>query len=366
MTMNQPARETSSSGAPLAEGRPLWQRLLSAGLIVKFLLVLMLVWFTHVRGCSKEIDPPVPVRAVDEIFRGPAQRIVFLCALAPMVAAVFLGVRRRHLLAATAFCLLRASGLLFFTSVFLAVILGEYPPGEVRIENGMWLGLAALAALLLLDAIRSARFLPPLVSHFRRSAPMRRRNFWLMPVTALDVGVGAFAFTTGLVFLCLTSPDWADNPVGPEWPVFIAAVFWGLALSLCLILAAWGLWERQTWAAWTHLYCGVPAVAAIVLYGIEEWPDVLTTVWYVPALLGIVTWWLYGFIAGYRLSAHWLQRGRCWRCGRIRWRRAARCDVCGERYWLFKDRAAAPACLACGHERQGAMPACRTCRAAKT
>jgi len=368
-TMNQPASTTSSSGAPLAEGRPLWQRLLSGGLIVKFLLTLSLVWFTQLTSCGNKVDPPRPVRPVEEITGNSVTFPICLAALFFLFTViVFLGKRRRHVLTAAAFSFLRISYVIFFAGLTLLFTVGNYEPGTVRLEKGMFLGLLALGCLILIELIRAPRLVWQLARYLRQHSLWRRRNRWLLPIVVLNPVV-ACAAAIWSVFLIIKSgcvEELLDTSVNAATPVVLVFFIWCIVQSVGMVWAAWGLWERQTWAAWTHLYCGVPAVAAIVLYGIAKSPDVLATVWYVPSLLGIITWWLYGFIAGYRLSAHWLQRGRCWQCGRIRWRRAGRCDVCGERYWLFKDRAAAPACLACGHEQQRTMPVCRTCSAAKT
>ena len=367
--MNQPDSTTSSSGAPLAEGRPLWQRLLSGGLIVKFLLTLGLVWFTQLTSCENEVETPYPVRPVEEITGDYATFTICLAALLLLFTViVFLGKRRRHVLTAAAFSFLRVSYVLFLASLFLYLILDYYLPGTVRLEKGMFLGLLALGCLILIELIRAPRIVLQLARYLRRHSLWRRRNRWLLPIAILNPAV-ACAAVIGSVFLIIRNgyvEDLLDTSVYAYTPVFLAFFIWCIVQAIVLVWAAWGLWERQTWACWTHLYCGLPLIGWLTLVGVFEWPDVWLTVWYVPALVAAVTWWLYGFIAGYRLSAHWLQRGRCWQCGRIRWMRAGRCDVCGERYWLFKDRAAAPACLACGHEQQRTMPICKTCRAAET
>ncbi|MBN2583792.1 MAG: hypothetical protein JXL80_12060 [Planctomycetes bacterium] len=351
-----------STGEPLADGRPLWQRLVSGGLIIKFLIVLTLVWFTHVRGCNTSIDPPRDVRAVDEVCEDAWSLGPFLVGFVILVIAVLLGSRRRHLLAVTAFDLLRISAVLLFTMAALFAILVDYEPGAIVVRKGMWLGLGTLAAILLIDVIRLIRRSGRLAIHFRRTHFWSRRNLWLMPVVAVNLFVGGASFAISLFLLVWYSEDGFVSPISPAVPIFVAFLLWTACLGLCLMLAAWGLWQRQTWASWTHLYCGLPLVAALLLYATTDWPAVLLTVWYVPCTSAAIVWWLYGAVVGNITSAHWLQRGRCGQCGQVRWMIAARCEVCGERYKLFRDRAAAPACLACGHEQSGVMPTCKACR----
>jgi len=363
--MNQPDSTTSSSGVPLANGRPLWQRLRSGGLIVKFLLTLGLVWFTQLTSCGTKVDPPRPVRPVEEITGDDAAFTICLAAvLLLFTVIVFLGKRRRHALTAAAFSFLRISHVLFLASLFLFLILDYYIPGTMRLEKGMFLGLLALSSLVLIELIRAPRIVLQLTRYLREHSLWRRRNRWLLPIAILNPAVACAAVVRS-VFSIIKSgcvEELLDTSVNTEAPVILVFFIWCIVQAVVLALTALGLWERQTWACWTHLYCGLPLIVWLTVGGVINWPDVWLTVWYVPALAAAVAWWLYGFIAGYRLSAHWLQRGRCWQCGRIRWMRAARCDVCGERYWLFKEHAAAPACLACGHEKSEAMPTCKSCR----
>jgi hypothetical protein len=366
--MTRPEPSTSdidpavTTSEPLAAGRPLWQRLISGGLILKFLLVLFLVWFTHVRGCNEPIDPPVDVRAVDEIRDDAWSYGPFLAGLSILLVAVFVGTRRRHLLAVTAFDLLRISAILLFAALALFGIFADYEPGSVVIRHGTWLGLAALAGLILIDASRLAWRCVPLFTHFHRTRFWSRRSLWIVPVAVADLLVGGAAIGLSALMLAWYAEEWFTSPTSPAVPIFIAFLLWTASLGLCLILAAWGLWQRQTWAMWTHLYVGVPLIAGLIRYGAIDWPDPLWTFWFLPSVLAALTWWLYGAIVGGLFAAHSFQRGRCGQCGRVRWMRAARCRVCGERYKLWKDRAAAPACLACGHEQPGPAPTCRQCR----
>ncbi|NIA21669.1 MAG: hypothetical protein GWP05_06830 [Anaerolineaceae bacterium] len=320
-------------------------------------------------SCGNKLDPPRPLRAAEELTRNNGRFVIFLAALLVLcVVIVFLGKRRRHVLAAGAFSLLRINYVMFFASLVLFLIAAGIGPGTVRFEKGMFLGLLTLGCLVLIELVRGPRIVLQLARYLREHPLWPRRNRWLLPIAVLNLAV-AGAAVIGSVLLIIESgcvEGLLDTSSSFDVPAILAFFLWCIVQAVILAWVAWGLWERQTWACWTHLYCGLPLIVWLTGMGVAEWPDVWLTVWYVPALVAAITWWLYGFIAGYRLSAHWLQRGRCWQCGRIRWMRAARCDVCGERYRLFKDRAAAPACLACGHEHQDAMPVCRTCRTAKT
>ncbi len=234
--MNQPDSTTSSSGAPLAEGRPLWQRLLSGGLIVKFLLTLGLVWFTQLTSCENEVETPYPVRPVEEITGDYATFTICLAALLLLFTViVFLGKRRRHVLTAAAFSFLRISYVLFLASLFLYLILDYYLPGTVRLEKGMFLGLLALGCLILIELIRAPRIVLQLARYLRRHSLWRRRNRWLLPIAVLNPVV-ACAAVIGSVFSIIKSgcvEQLLDTSANAYAPVFLAFLCCSSARSHC-------------------------------------------------------------------------------------------------------------------------------------
>jgi len=360
--LDDPQGNTSApSGAPLARGRPLWQRLLSSVVLARFVLTLGLLWVSQLTSCSSTYDPPREIRPVDEMGEHVIQLIIFLAAFVPVVVATFLGVRRRHALASLAFGQVRVSVVLMLATAVVIVVLAGTIPGTIRVERGMVEGLGLLGALVLIDAVRMAQTLPRLL-RFLLSRPLwRRRNPWLVPAALLDLAVGFLGAAASLFFLGLYLYTEGMDPSEPDMFVVAVSLLCCLGACLCLALAGWGLWERQTWAAWTHAYAWFCLLGATWVIAILEghW---LEQPWLCLLLTFLSLAVLYGFVVGTRFSAHWLQRGRCAECGRVRWMRAGRCDVCHERYWLHTDRAAAPACLACGHEQPGALPVCSACR----
>ena len=362
--MNSPAEHASApSGVPLASGRPLWQRLLSAAVIARFILVLGLVWVSQLSSCSTTYNPPKEIRPVDEMSEDVVWLIIFLIAFVPVVVAIFLGVRRRHALASLAFGQVRASLIVILAAVMTLMVYMVDIFATIRVERGMVEGLSLLGVLVLIDAVRMARTLPRLRRFFLARPLWRRRNPWLVPAALLDLALGLLGAAASLVFIGLYLYEEGIDPSEPDMFAVALGLFSLLAVSLCLVLAAWGLWERQTWGAWTHLFAGFFLLGAswVIVVFYSPWPGP-QPLWLWPLLILLSVGVLYGFVVGVRFSAHWLQRGRCAECGRVRWMRAGRCDVCGERYWLHTDRAATPACLACGHEQPGTQPMCRKCR----
>lgn len=233
---------------------------------------------------------------------------------------------------------------------------------EVVMRSPAVLSLGTMTILQLAHLVRIGGPVA-VVRQMGKRPPWRRWNAWLAPgvvVGLLIAGAGIVLTTVVVLWLlwALLTARFASELV------FAATLLLFILFHFVLIaVAAVGLWERQSWAPWLHLWLSLPmAILGVTFLGSVRGAPALVAGVVAAVVVLLFLWSIYTFVAGLCLCVNERQIARCARCGRVPWVRSSRCEVCDEWLLLHKDHAGAPVCLACGHEQPGTKPMCRKCR----
>lgn len=350
---------TSPAGVPLVPPRWPWLAPLNLALLVMFVVLLFFPLFAQPPGPQMDSSVKTGWRVLCRI---PPFLLLLLALVAMSLADMCHRPTRRTPLDAFVLELFR---LILMVGILVPfadelVISRQHSGDALRIRS--WHGLWGLAAFTVLPVIQSVWLschggLLHFVRQLRRRPPWKRWNWWLLPVTvgAIVVTLGGAAWVIHMVAEELGQP-----PYSLASAVRFVVLAW-VALYLVLIsLTALAVWERRAWAPWALLALMVPAVWMYhFILAVTRFFGALSSVYDIIEVAAIA-WCLYSVIVGLILSPGWFQRARCAACSRLCWMRSRRCPVCGNLYRLHRDHAAAPVCLACGHEA-AAAPVCRPC-----